>query len=85
MYLSAKEAAERKNVTVQAIYAAWERGLLAHEIIAGKRVTTEAALAEYIPLRRDERKGVKYRWRKAEEETTDQDRAEGGANSASAE
>ena len=58
-YLSAKQAARIKEVTPAAIYAAFDSGLLAYEIVADKKVTTEEALALYKPLRRHERKGVK--------------------------
>ena len=61
MYLSAKEAALRKGVTPAAIYAAFESGLLPYEIIAGKKVTTEAALKGYHPIFNHARAGRKLR------------------------
>ena len=67
-YLSAKQAALMKGVTPAAIYAAFESGLLAYEIVADKKVTTEEALARYSPLRRNERKGVKLALRKRDRE-----------------
>ena len=63
-YLSAKQAAQIKGVTPAAIYAAFESGLLAYEVVADKKVTTESALAAYTPLPRNARKGVKLGPRK---------------------
>jgi len=59
MYLSAKEAAERKGVTQSAIYNAFDKGLLEYQIVAGKKVTTERALLRYDPVRPEERAGRK--------------------------
>lgn len=63
-YLSAKDAAAAKQVSIAAIYLAWNTGLLRYTLIAGKRVTTQEWLDEYTPLRNDERKGAKLKTRK---------------------
>ena len=57
-YLSASEAAARKNVSRAAIYLAVRSGNLPHQIIAGKIVLKAKDVDAYEPIPNDERAGV---------------------------
>lgn len=68
--LTTKEAAERLNISVAAVYQAMNEGRLPYVIVLGKRGISESALASYLPRAYGERPGRKVGGRPKKEQQT---------------